>query len=288
MNPSAFHCSRQFAETPFGRIAYIERGAGPVALFLHALPLCGYQWREEIEDLAAVRRCIAPDLMGLGYSDVPAAQDLSFAEQARMVAAFLDALGIDRVDLCGNDTGGGISQIVAATYPSRVRTLTLTNCEVHDLWPNAMLTQFYETVAAGLAAEGMKAMLRDVDLARAQLSSVYEHAEGLTAEPVAVYFEPLVTSAKRVAQLGQFSDWRKNRAQMVAMAPHLRTSTIPAQLIWGEADTAFDMRPSLAWLQSNLGGLKSTTTVPRAKLFFPEEHARLVSVMLKEFWSSVS
>jgi haloalkane dehalogenase len=41
----AFHASRRFAKTHFGRIAYIERGAGPVALFMHGLPLNGYQWR---------------------------------------------------------------------------------------------------------------------------------------------------------------------------------------------------------------------------------------------------
>ena len=128
MNASEFHSSRQFAETPFGRIAYIERGAGPVALFLHGLPLCGFEWRSVIEDLAPVRRCIAPDAMGLGYTEVASGQDVSFAEQARMIAAFLDVLKIETVDLVGNDTGAGISQIFAAKYPTKVRTLTLSNC----------------------------------------------------------------------------------------------------------------------------------------------------------------
>ena len=40
-----FHAARRFVETPFGRIAYVERGRGPVALFLHGLPLNGFQWR---------------------------------------------------------------------------------------------------------------------------------------------------------------------------------------------------------------------------------------------------
>src|SRR6185436_18315753 len=98
------------------------------ALFLHGLPLCGYQWRDVIEDLAPVRRGLAPDALGLGYTEVAAAEDVSFAAQARMIAAFLDAAKIDRVDVVGNDTGAGISQIFAAAYPARVRTLTLTNC----------------------------------------------------------------------------------------------------------------------------------------------------------------
>jgi pimeloyl-ACP methyl ester carboxylesterase len=136
-------------DTSFGRIAYIEQGSGPATLFLHGLPLCGYEWRDVIADLAAGRRCIAIDAMGLGYTEVAPGQDVSFASQARMIAAFLDAAKIDRVDLVGNDTGGGIGQILAATNPSRVRTLTLTNGEVHDLWPNTLLTGFYQGVASG-------------------------------------------------------------------------------------------------------------------------------------------
>ena len=31
MNASEFQSSRKFADTPFGRIAYVERGSGPVA-----------------------------------------------------------------------------------------------------------------------------------------------------------------------------------------------------------------------------------------------------------------
>ena len=91
MNASEFHSTRQFTATPFGRIAHVERGAGLSALFVHALPLCGFQWRETLDDLASTRRCIAPDLMGLGYSEVKPGQDISFESQARMLAAFLDA-----------------------------------------------------------------------------------------------------------------------------------------------------------------------------------------------------
>src|SRR5712671_6470963 len=98
MTPTEFHGSRKFADTRFGRIAYVERGSGPVALFLHGLPLCGYEWRDVIEDLAPIRRAIALDAMGLGYSEIASGEDVSFAAQAGMIGAFLDAIGVDRVD----------------------------------------------------------------------------------------------------------------------------------------------------------------------------------------------
>ena len=100
-----FHRMRKFADLPMGRIAYIERGAGPVALFLHGFPLNGYQWRGALERLSPFRRCIAADFMGLGYTEAPEPADLSLPAQADMLAALLAHLKIDQVDLVANDSG---------------------------------------------------------------------------------------------------------------------------------------------------------------------------------------
>jgi haloalkane dehalogenase len=285
MNAAEFHAARQFIPTSFGRIAYIERGSRPVALFLHGFPLNGFQWRDVLEDLAAIRRCVAPDLMGLGYSEIPPGQDISFGAQAKMLAAFLDTARIDSVDLVGNDSGGGISQVFAATYPARVRTLTLTNCEVHDLWPTAMLEPLFAAIESGAAATVIGKMAKDAAIARVQLASTYEYADRISPELARIYFQPLVASKERAELLRGFGNAKRNREQMVALAPQLGESKVPAQVIWAEADTAFDLTQSLEWLRGNLGSLRRVIMVPRAKLFFPEEHPRLVSTLLKDFWS---
>lgn len=288
MNATEFHARRKFADTSFGRIAYIDQGAGPATLFIHGLPLCGYEWRDVMEDLAPTRRCLALDQLGLGYTEVADGQDVSFASQAGMIAAFLEAVNIPLIDLVGNDTGAGVSQLFAATYPANVHSLTLTNCEVHDLWPNALLTGFYQGVAAGVIPQAFIQMLSDNTLAQQQLGAlVYENAGVFSPESVGVYLTPLVASEDRIKRFQQLSDWRTNRAQLMAVAPRLRALQIPTQIIWGEADPVFDAEPSLKWLQTHLGGLKKVTRVPRAKLFFPEEHPRLVSVLLNEFWQTL-
>jgi pimeloyl-ACP methyl ester carboxylesterase len=286
MKASEFQSSRKFVQTAFGRIAYVERGNGPVALFVHALPLCGYQWRYALDEVSPMRTCVAPDLMGLGYSEIPAQQDISFESQAKMLSAFLDARSIKQVDLIGNDTGGGISQIFLSLYPERVRSLTLTNCEVHDLWPNAMLQQFYGALKAGVVGEMLKNITRDPSSA-AQLAAAYENPESLSKESLEVYFGPFVDSEQRREQLKGFSEAERNRDQLVAAAKGLRPSQIPAQVLWGDADTAFDTPASIEWLKNNLGGLRKVTTIPKAKLFWPEEHPRLLTVLLKEFWSGL-
>lgn len=60
--------SRRFAELPVSRVAYAERGRGPAALFVHGFPLNGFQWRGALERLHMRRRCIAPDVMGMGFT----------------------------------------------------------------------------------------------------------------------------------------------------------------------------------------------------------------------------
>jgi pimeloyl-ACP methyl ester carboxylesterase len=132
----------------------------------------------------------------------------------------------------------------------------------------------------------MKKMLSDNALAWDQLGSlVYESARMFGGETVQVCLAPIVSSEQRIALFQQLSDWEKNRAQLVAVAPQLRAAKMPVQIIRGDADPVFDVAPSLDWLRASLGNLKKITRVPRAKLYFPEEHPRLMSVMLTEFWS---
>ena len=111
MDIAEFHASRRFADVKSGRIAYVEQGTGPVALFVHGVPLNGYHWRHVIDRVRHRRRCIAVDLMALGYTEIAPTQDVSFTSQARMLAEVLDVLGMDGVDLVGNDSGGAIAQI---------------------------------------------------------------------------------------------------------------------------------------------------------------------------------
>jgi pimeloyl-ACP methyl ester carboxylesterase len=289
MNPQEFHEARRQIDTSFGRISYFEQGTGGVALFVHGLPLCGYQWRDVISRVAPQRRCIAPDLMGLGYSEIATSQDVSFAAQSGMLVALLDALKIETVDLVGSDTGGGIAQILAAHHPERVRSLTLANCEVGEHWPNELLKGFYEAVVEGPIIEAMRVMLTDATFGQEQLGGlVYEDPKMFSAENIALYLTPILASAGRIGQFRKLADWSTHRAQLAGVSERLNTSAIPAQVIWGDGDVVFDTGPSVQWLRANLGGLRQITTIPRAKLFFPEEHPQRTASLLSQFWSTLA
>ena len=53
---ATWSAARRFAPVKFGNIAYVERGKGPAALFLHGFPLSSFQWRGAFDRLAAERR----------------------------------------------------------------------------------------------------------------------------------------------------------------------------------------------------------------------------------------
>jgi pimeloyl-ACP methyl ester carboxylesterase len=153
-------------ETPSGRISYASAGSGPAALFVHGVVLNKHLWRHQLTELSDLRRCIAVDLLAHGDTEIASDQDLSVTANAKMLKEVLDVLKIDQVDLVGNDSGGGIAQILAALNPERVRTLTLTNCDTHDNWPPEAFKPFVDMVKAGGLRDTLNAMLDDLSFIR--------------------------------------------------------------------------------------------------------------------------
>jgi len=288
IDAKAFHASRRFVRTPFGRIASIERGTGAAALFIHGLPLNGFQWRGALERLSPHRRCIAPDSMGLGYSEIPAGQDLAPETQASMLAAFLDQLGVESVDLVASDSGGAIAQIFVARYPDRVRTLLLTNCDVHeDSPPPGLLPVIAASHAGTFVDEVLAPQLRDKSTAR--LASglggcCYTTPAGLTDEALECYLRPLMSSPLRKAQFHGYCV-ALERNPLLPIEPLLRRSRVPVRVVWGTGDTIFD--PSgpeqLARIFPKFQGARR---IEGGGLFFPEEMPEVIAEEAIKLWKT--
>ena len=104
---------------------YLEAGSGPVLLMLHGHEQNAASWRHVMPALARSRRVIAVSLPGHGDSAPPLDGYAPSRDIAPSVAAFLDALEIDTVDLVGHSVGGAVALHLALADPARVRTLTL-------------------------------------------------------------------------------------------------------------------------------------------------------------------
>jgi haloalkane dehalogenase len=284
---TTFHAMRRFARTPFGRIAYVERGEGPVALFIHGLPLNGYQWRGALERLSSVRRCIAPDSMGLGYSEIPEGQDVSPEAQVRMFAAFLDTLEIPAVDLIASDSGGAIAQVFVARYPERVRSLLLTNCDVHeDSPPPAILPQIAAAKAGTFADAVLLPHLLDKSTARRPDGlggCCYTRPAEFADETIECYLRPLLSTPLRKAQFhAYFAALEQN--PLLPIEPILRRSPVPVRVVWGMGDILF--APSgpeeLARIFPQWRGVRR---VEGARLFFPEEFPDIIAEEAQRLWA---
>ena len=105
-------------KTPSGQISYAEAGSGPVALFVHGALLNKHLWRHQLAGLSDIRRCIAVDLLAHGETEIEPNQNVSSAANANMLNEMLDALQIERIDLIGNHSGGGVVQIQTKTSRS--------------------------------------------------------------------------------------------------------------------------------------------------------------------------
>jgi pimeloyl-ACP methyl ester carboxylesterase len=283
-----FHHMRKFAELPqFAgtRIAYVERGEGQVALFLHGFPLNGYQWRGALERLSPYRRCIAADFMGLGYTEAPADADISAPAQVEMLAALLDHLKIEEVDLVANDSGGLIAQLFITKYGSRVRSLLLTNCDVDENSPPpAFLPVIQLGHQPGAADKFLGPQVADKNFARSDkgLGIAFTHPAQLTDETINLYFDPLVRSAVRKEQFSRYLLALEPNL-LVPIRSQLKAFAKPTRMVWATSDIFFDAKWA-DWLDHTLPGSRGVRRIEGAKLFFPEEMPDVIAEEALKLW----
>jgi pimeloyl-ACP methyl ester carboxylesterase len=275
---------RRSVSTSSGLISYTEQGAGPVALFVHGVLLNGHLWRHQLADLSDIRRCIAVDLLAHGDTEIAPDQDVSVTANAKMLREFLDALNIERVDLVGNDSGGGIAQIFAALYPERVRSLTLTDCDTHDNWPPEAFKPFLAMAAAGGLRGTLEAMLSDKSIYRSPqaLGPAYEHPERLSDDSIETYLRPLVRTEQRTRDLQRFLAAFDNR-HTLAVEARLKTLKAPTLIVWGTDDVFFDVKWS-RWLADAIPGTRRRVEFQGARIFFPEERWVEFNRELRAHW----
>jgi pimeloyl-ACP methyl ester carboxylesterase len=124
------------------RFTVFEHGEGPAVLLLHGFPSSSADWRHLIPALAERGfRCVAPDLLGLGDSDMPDdVAQYTVAKDAEHALRIADELGLDRFHLVCHDRGATHGWLIAADRPERVDRLVAFSLG----HPNALLNPSIE------------------------------------------------------------------------------------------------------------------------------------------------
>ena len=122
-------------------IYYETQGQGEPLVLIPYLAADQACYAFQVADYAKHFMCISVDLRGAGLSDKP---DMAYTTElfADDVAAFMQAVGVERAHVSGVSLGAAVGMHLAAKHPEKVKTLSL-----HSSWPKS--DPFLKTVVEG-------------------------------------------------------------------------------------------------------------------------------------------
>src|SRR5262249_56668674 len=133
----------------------------------------------------------------------------------------------------GKDSGGGICQIFAASYPDRIRSLCLTVCDTQDIWPREAFKPFVAMAANGGLRKTLDAMLADKNVYRSPeaLGPAYEHPDQVSDDIIEAYLRPLVRNEQRTREFQRFLAAFDNK-HTCAIESRLKGLQVPTMIVW--------------------------------------------------------
>ena len=218
------------------RVHYVDEGEGTTVLFVHGLPTWSFLWRHLIVGLRDRYRCVALDLPGFGLSDKPATDAYRPEDQARRLAAFVDALRLKDFALVVHDFGGPIGLSVALDRPDAVRRLVLFNTWMWSLASEPRYARVGRLLASPLGRLLYERLGFSVNM-------IWRHAVRDERYTRAVHRHYAAAVTERAAR---HATWIYARELLgssgwydALWARRERLAGIPALLVWGLRDPAF-------------------------------------------------
>ncbi len=129
------------------KLHYLTAGRGPAVILLHGYTQTSRMWRPLIPQLAEKFMVIAPDLPGIGDSDIPK-DGLDMKSAAVRIHALAKSLGIDKAQVVGHDIGLMVAYAYAAQFPAEVEKLVVMDAFLpgvagwEDVYDNPSLWHF--------------------------------------------------------------------------------------------------------------------------------------------------
>lgn len=103
---------------------YLTAGHGPAVILIHGYTQTSRMWRAIIPLLAGKFTVIAPDLPGIGDSDIPP-NGIDMKTAAVLIHALAKSLGVQKAEVVGHDIGLMVAYAYAAQFPDETVKLVL-------------------------------------------------------------------------------------------------------------------------------------------------------------------
>ncbi len=261
------------------RVHYQEFGdpSNAPIILIHGYTASVYVWKSAAPILAeAGLHVIAIDLIGFGYSEKPSWFDYSIQSQTRMVARFMDRLGIGRATICGSSYGGAVALNLALDYTERVEKLVLVNAVCNDDPKNHPVLRLASVRGIGEIITPFLADSRYFMRRRMQGTLAKANHHLITPERIAAIRRPLNAADGHRSLLATSRAWDANRLEQDA-----NLIDQPTLIIWGDQDFVIPIKNGYKlhqeMLNSRLVVLKDCGHVP------PEEKTELFTELVSEF-----
>ena len=223
-----------FVSVDGARVHYQEFGdqTKPTILLIHGYTASLYVWKTVAPMLAdAGFHVVALDLLGFGYSDKPSWFDYSISSQARIIARFMNRLGIGRATIAGSSYGGAVAATVALDYPERVEKLVLVDTVCNDNLKNHPILRLAAIRGIGEALTPFLIDSRAFQRHRMRGTLAKANHALITSDRVESILRPLTAADAHHSLLATSRAWSASRIEEDA---HLINQ--PTLIVWGEDD----------------------------------------------------
>jgi pimeloyl-ACP methyl ester carboxylesterase len=257
----------------------------PPVLFVHGILVDHRLWQKAAEQLAAMGfRCILPDWpLGSHRTPVTDGAELSPAGVSTMIRDLIVALDLSDVTLVGNDTGGGLCQLVVDAYPERVGRLVLTNCDAFDKFPPFPFDAVFALLRGPKSIRTLFTTMRLKALRHSPLGFGL-----LISDPDPVltgsWLQPCLTDDRICRDLATLLR-HVSKTDLTDAATRLSRFTKPVSIVWGQADRCFT--PSLGRRLAKQFPNATMIEVPGAKTFVALDNPEAVVSAIEKIGAQV-
>ena len=241
-------------------IYYEEYGSGEPLILLHgALGTGSIQWKAHIPILSSHFRVIMPDARGHGRTDTPHGE-IRLPVLTDDVAAFINALNLEKPFLCGWSTGGDTAVDIGIRYPNSVKAMVVGGVthRVSETYLDSLSALGVEGPGQVNTEQTEKAIPQLVAMFRSAHAQGPDHWKTLFTQLSHEIMEPTLPSLD-----------------------DLRKITVPTLIIWGDRDQFLPIENAVELYR--LIPNAELAVVPNADHFVTRTNTELFANLVKEF-----